>query len=128
MAWLERENVLDQLGLGDSSVQNSFGPDGAAAICLHKPTQLLPQLSLADSSWYLHLLYLSSQWTPDSLSYYHDQEVSAHWAPGLLAWNEDALLPAELEDFSFEEAFESLLKLCFDGNLLLLEEVDIHYL
>ena len=120
VAWIECLNVLENLEIGDTTVEHCLRPGSSTTLRLEKPLQLLPELSLAYSFRFLWVLDLTSLGTPGSLSQYLDEYVTAHGASSLVARQEPTLATAEHEDVSFEEALEPPLELCFQGFFLYL--------
>ena len=69
---MECLDVLENLEVGDATVQHCFRPGSSSTFHFEKPLQFLPKLSLTDSSRFFRLFDLSAFGTPDSLGYYLD--------------------------------------------------------
>ena len=120
VAWIDCLDVLENVEVGDATVEHCFWPGSSATLRLEKPLQLQPEFSLPESPRFLWVLDLTSFGTPDSLSHYLDKHVTAHGASGLGARQEPTLALAELEHVGFEEALQPLLELGFQSYFLCL--------
>ena len=126
VVWIKCLDILENLEVGDASIEDCLRPGSSSTLGFEELLQLNPELSFTNTLWLLWIFELRSFGTPDCLCYHFDKNITAHWTSFLRSRQEPALAPTELEDFSFEQALEPSLELCFQGHFLCLDEFYVY--